>query len=334
MASDEAVSWSVFLHIHRLHPEADHDFATFLNDLRPESLESFETFSNSDIGAESFLALNYHRESLKELKINGIKADAIPAISLMKGCTNLTTLMLAESGRATQNLEKDHNDVFLETIAWLIQCKGLKSISIDKMLSASALLAPVLLDHSIKLTSLELDGYSMCESRNFHQALASQVSLQSLWLNGEPSESPRDNDILVNSLIKLENLTDLRLRYIADAFTSQHIRRLAQRLPKLETLWTHGWAITDVVWRDLASLHHLRKLEFNAITRFTANGILSFIRELGPGNQGLELGITKSDEDFDLSEEEQTTIRETLKLQVDGHFDFALARGKCCSIAF
>lgn len=311
----------------RQHADADNHFATFLNDLRPQSLESLETFSSSNIGVESFLALNCHRESLKELKLNGIKAEAMPAISMMKECTHLTTLLIAETGRATQDLEKDHRDVFLETIAWLTQCKGLRAISMDKMLSAPALLAPVLLDHSIKLTSLELDGYSMCESRDFHQALASQMSLRSLWLNGEASDVGFDNDILVDSLTKLENLTDLRLRYISESFTSQHIRLLAQRLPRLETLWTHGWAITDVIWRDMTTLKNLRKLEFNAITRFSANGILSFVLELGPGNRGFELGIVKSDEDFDLSEEEQATIRETLKSQVDGRFDFALVRG-------
>lgn len=246
---------------------------------------------------------------------------------------------MAENGRATQNLEKRHNDIFLETVAWLTECKSLTAISINNMLSAPAFLTPVLLENGIRLTSLELDGYShqhesgheseylMSESRDFHQALSNQTSLQTLWLNGNSSDLGLDVDILVDSLSKLENLTDLRLRFISDYFLNRHIIKLAQNLPKLETWWTHGWAITDVIWSDIASLQHLRRLDFNANTRFTANRILNFIMELGSGNQGLELGINKSDMDFDLSEEEQSAIREALKSQVDGHFDFSLVRG-------
>lgn len=325
----------ISLSTYRQHADADHQFATLLNDIRPQSLELFEMFSSSQIGAESFLALNCHRESLKELKLNDIKAEAIPAISMMRGCTSLTCLMMAENERATQDLEKSH---FLETVAWLTQCKDLKTISISKMLSAPALLTPILLENNIRLTSLELDcyearegygsGYLMSKSRDFHQALACQTTLQSLWLNGESSDLGLDVDILVDSISKLENLTDLRLRFISDYFSNQHIRHLAKSLPKLETWWTHGWAVTDAIWRDIKPLKHLRRLDFNANTRFTANGILNLIMELGPGNHGFELSINKADMDFDLSEEEQTMIREALKSQVDGRFDFALVRGK------
>jgi hypothetical protein len=298
--------------------------------LRPQSLESFEIFSTSQIGAESFLALNCHRETLTELKLMGIKADAMSALSMLKGCTNLTSLFLAENGVATQDLEKRHNDIFLETIAWLCQCKGLKSISIDKMLNAPGLLTPVLLENNIKLTRLELEGYQMWDSRNFHQALAHQTSLQSLWLKGESNELGQDGqdvEIFVDSLSSLENLTDLRLRDISDAFLDKHLRKLAQSLPKLETWWTSGWGITDAIWSDMASLKSLRRLELSAVTRFTAQGIVDFIFNLVPGNQGLVLSIMMSDTDYDLTEDEQSMIRETIASQVNGRFDFTLIRG-------
>lgn len=308
--------------------EADQQFATFLNELRPNTLESFEIISSSQIGAESFLALNCHRETLSELKLVGIKADAIQAISMLKGCTNLTSLSLAENGIATQDLEKRHNDIFLEIIAWLRECKTLQTISMTKMLSATGLLTPVLLENSINLTKLELEGYLMSESGDFHRALAAQTSLQALWLKGESSDLGTDVDILVDSLSKLENLVDLRLREISDYFLDNHLVKLAQCLKKLETWWTSGYGITDAVWSGFASLHELKDLNLSAVTRFTADGIMGFVLGLGTGNSGLVLNVAMGDEDFQLSEDEQLLIRETISSQVGGRFDFMYFRGK------
>ena len=310
------------------HPNADHHFATFLNDIRPNSLESFEIISTSQIGAESFLALNCHRETLRELKLVGLKAEAIPAISMLKGCTRLVSLSLAENGVATQDLEKRHNDIFLETVAWLRDCAGLQTISMTKMLSATGLLTPILLENNIHLTKLELEGYLMSESGDFHRALASQPSLQALWLKGESSDPGSDVDIFVESLSKLENLTDLRLREISDYFSDKHICKLAQRLLKLETWWTSGYGITDAIWNDVVGLHDLRDLNLSAVTRFTLDGIMTFVLSLGPGNQGLILNVTMGDEDYGLSDEEQSLIKDAINSQVGGRFDFMYFRGK------
>jgi len=309
------------------HSDADQQFATFLNDLRPNSLESFEIISTSQVGVESFLALNCHRATLSELKLAGIKADAMPSISMLKECTNLISLSLAENGVGTQDLEKRHNDIFLETIAWLCECHMLQTISMTKMLSATGLLTPVLLKNNIRLTKLELEGYLMSESSDFHCALASQTSLQALWLKGESSDLGSDVDILVDSLSKLENLTDLRLREISDYFLDSHISKLAQCLRRLETWWTSGYGITDAIWSDVASLHDLRDLSLSAVTRFTSDGIMGFVLSLGPGNSGLILNVTMADEDFQMSEDEQLLIRETISSKVGGRFDFMYFRG-------
>ena len=291
-------------------------------------MESFEIFSVSQIGAESFLALNYHRETLTELKLNGIKAESLSALSMLKGCTNLTSLLLSENGVATQDLEKRHYDIFLEIIAWLCQCKGLLTISLYNFLSAPALLTPVLLESSIHLTRLALEGYVMSESRDFHRAISQQTSLQDLWLKGESSDNPEDVDFLVESLSKLENITDMRLQEVSEFFLDKHFCTLAKSLQKLEVWESSGYAITDAIWNDMASIKPLRRLEFNALTRFTSKGIMDFILSLGSGNNGLLLNIAMQDVDFNLTDEEQSMVKETMTSTVDGRFEYMLFRGR------
>lgn len=282
----------------------------------------------SQIGAESFLALNCHRETLTELKLNGVKAESIPALSMLRGCTNLTSLLLSENGVATQDLEKRHNDIFLEVVTWLCQCKRLRTISLYNLLSAPALLTPVLLENNIHLTKLALEGYSMSESRDFHRALSQQTSLQDLWLKGESSDNLEDVDLLVESLSKLENLTDMRLQDVSDYFLDKHFCTLATSLQKLEVWESSGYAISDDIWSDMASMKSLRRLEFNGQTRFTSFGIMDFILNLGPGSNGLLLNIAMQDVDYNLTDEEQSMIKETIASKVDGRFDFMLFRGK------
>jgi len=309
---------------------ADRHFATFLEEIRPQSLESLEIFGYSDIGAESFLALNGHHESLTELKLNSIKLESMPHISKLKECTNITTLLLTESPALLTDLENMYNDVFLETVSWLTGCKDLRNVTITGSFSGPTLLKPVLLDNQIHLTHLKLAGYAMRPNLVFHEALAHQTSLQSLSLKGEAEDygTGTGNTALATSISQLADLKELDLKDISDYFTDMHICKLARNLPKLEIWWTSGCGITDAIWHDVASLKTLRRLELSAQTNFTSEGILGFINELGSGNQGFLLAITMADMDSDLSEEEQSLIQERITDKVQGRFDFTLMRGK------
>ena len=84
----------------------------------------------------------------------------------------------------------------------------------------------------------------------------------------------------------------------------------------------------------MTSLHDLRDLNLSAVTRFTADEIMRFVSSLGPGNQGFVLGVTMEDADFQVSDEEQSMIRDRIGLQVGGRFEFMYNRGedpKLCS---
>ena len=308
----------------RMDPDTDHSMADFLTSIRPHSLESLDIISHSEMGAESFAALNSHSESLIELRLNNIRPEAVSTLSLMKGCTSLTSLLISERNAHT-DLEKENHSVFLDVVDWLKNCKNLNSITFHKMLSASAILTPVLLDNSIRLVKLELEGRL---SRNFLKALAHQDSLESVWLRGDGEEFiGEDIAVVVESLINLTNLKDLRLRDMSDFFRNEHLCTIARHLLNLEELWTSGYGITDAIWPDVALLKSLRRLEVNAWSSFTADGLFGYINQLGSGNSRMILGINMADPETSLSEVDHALVREALASQVEGKFDYILARG-------
>ncbi|KAL9025333.1 MAG: hypothetical protein Q9196_005824 [Gyalolechia fulgens] len=309
------------------HPEADAKFADFLNEINPHTLESLEIFSYIAIGAESLLALSCHRESLTELKLGHVNGAAMLSLNLLAGCTNLTTLLLTDGTNRAVHLKNDHIDVFLETIEWLRSCKKLRSLTIRDIRGGQHLITPMLLENDIHLVTLELKGYVMADAQDFHQALANQPSLQELQLQGDTDEAGDGVAVLVESLCQLTNLIDLRLQDISDYFTDEVIGRLARSLPKLEGWWTSGWGVTDAIWRDVARLNSLKRLDMAALSRFTADGIVDFIFSLGPGNKGLVLAIMMADVDCDLTEEQHNMIRQAIAARVDGRFEFQLQRG-------
>ena len=306
---------------------ADIECASFLSGIRPQTLQSFQVFGTTAIGASSFPALNLHSDTLKTLKVVAIGPNEMQHLSKFKDCTNIEKLKISENHRGTQDLEHRQNDVFEEMVEWLCQCKALITVSLVNFISGPALLTPFLRTHDTKLTSLELDHVQLSESSKFHSALSLQKQLKSLSMGGEESESVRDNDALVESLSKLVQLTNLRLTQVSASFTEHHIRTLAQNLPNLETFETWGFHITDGIWPDIAKLARLKTLDLNADTRFTTNGILDFVYSLGSGNHGFTLNVMMQDTDHDISEKEQEFIRNALASQLEGKFFFLLVRG-------
>ena len=310
-------------------PDADATLATFFNDIRPQSLESLGIHSGSNIASLSFQALSKHCETLTDLTLKSLSAEAMQSLSLLKECRKLTTLSLAESISSTTDLEHRHNDIFLEVVEWLRGCTNLRSVQLSHFYSGPALLEPVLREKTVHIQELELDGYVMTPAKSFHRALAQHTSLRSLCLKGEGDDYGLEGyNILVDSLCQLENLTDLRLKDIADYFTDEHVCKLARYLPKLEVLVTGGWGITDEVFKELRLLSSLKMLQFNAITKFTAQGLMEFVLALGPGNMGFALSVLMSDMEHDLEPHERQLVIETLETQVKGRFEFMTMRGK------
>jgi len=311
-----------------LSPDADEVFAAFLNDLKQDTLGYFEMISYNNIGRLSFEALGRHK-SLRELNLGNLSQEAVLNLNQLKGCTEVHTLKL-DDNFGTVQLEALNNDVFLEVVEWLSSCQKLRDLSLKKFFDGPALLSRVLYSPHVKLTKLSLEGYTVrhTNAQLFHSALAEQKSLESVWLKGNGEETtPGDLQIMVEGLCNLTNLRELVLKDVSDEFSEDHIMTLALSLPLLEDFWTSGDEVSTDILPVLANLKHLKNLTLYAMTKFSPDAILDFLSSLDPETQrGFNLSLMAADPDSDLSDSEQDMIREFIRANLDGRFDFVLWR--------
>lgn len=251
----------------------------------------------------------------------------MPHLSLLAGCTALEILQI-EDNLGHVVLEETQNDVFLETVDWLRRCDHLQSLSFSKFLSAATLVTPLLLEHKIRLHSLEIDAYVVKDSRQFHQALVHQKdSLEFLSLSGETDGMVRDDvDTIVDSLKQLHNVTVLDLK-LQEVFAEEHLIQIIANLKRLETLDVSGLELNDRVLEYVGNLGSLRSVNLSGISKFTADGLLEFISSLGPGNQGIRVVIDMADPDTMLMEEQVNLVREALMEKTGGTLDYIPSRG-------
>lgn len=302
---------------------SDLGVAAFLNELRPQSLKSFKTFSDHSFRPDISQALSCHGESLVELKLSVYPSGTVPNVLLLKRCTNLVSLSLVGCGPYISELVNSDEDAVSETVAWLKDCKKLQTLAFA-ILSFSLAIPPILLENSLHLTSLDYEGYGLRDTIKFYEALAKKTSLQRLYLHGDVSMNVVEADVIVESLSKLVNLTFLGLQEISESFVDRHIVQLARSLPKLEVWLTAGGKLTDAIWGGVATLKSLRRLELTALMSFTTNGVLSFIKMLGPGNKGLVLDLESVDTDCDYWEE-QWMLEKIFAKKIGGEFRFTVS---------
>jgi hypothetical protein len=306
---------------------SDHKFAKFLGALRPNSLKQLHTISDIRAGAETFLALNQHGESLEDLKLC-ISNDSAPFLNLLAGCTSLRYLRI-EDYHGQVDLEATQNDVFLEVIAWLRKCEHLQQLVFPRLQSGAAIATPILLEHNIRLTHLEMDNYTLKDHRAFHQALVhQQTTLKYLSLSGDPDGMFRDDiDILVDSLKQLHELRDLKL-LLPEILKDDHLTIILGNLKWLEDFYVNGLELNDVVLDSVADLPNLRNVTLSGISKFTTEGLLEFVSKLGVGNAGIRVTIDMADPDTMLPEESVNLVRDCLVEKTGGTLEYMALRGK------
>ncbi|GKZ31735.1 hypothetical protein AbraIFM66950_000500 [Aspergillus brasiliensis] len=299
------------------------DSEQFLTELRPNTLEYFEILSYSQLGPRSIRSLGLHLDSLAELKLTSLTIETIAELPSLTAAPALKVLVLTDSIPAAR--DENFFAVVTRVAEWICTCKSLQRLELRRFVDDSYLLSQVLPHEGLHLTTLSLAGYAMADSRLFHEALASQQTLENLYLRGEGSEFPPGNNILADVISRLNNLRELELKDISDGFTTDHVAYMAHTLPRLERLWISGEFFDDTTLSAFLDLPNLQSLSIHAFSNFTADGILSFISQLGPKNRGFNLAILNA-VDSTLTEEAQNVIRETLKVSVDGTFDYGLAQ--------
>jgi hypothetical protein len=312
--------------------DSDHKFSKFIGTLRPNSLKQLHTISDIRAGAETFLALNQHSESLEDLRLC-VSNNSLPQLSLLQGCTAIKYLRIEDIHGAI-DLEATENDVFLEVIAWLRKCESLQRLSFTKLQSGAAVTTPILLEHNIRLTHLEIDTYTLKEHKAFHQALVhQQSSLKYLSLSGDTDGMFRDDlDILVDSLKQLHELRDLKL-ILPEVLRDEHLITIIAKLSLLEDLYVSGLELNDVVLDSLANLSYLRSVTLSGISKFTVDALLDFVARLGAGNSGIRVTIDMADPDTMLPDESVNLIKDCLAEKTGGTFEYMALRGKFGGLA-
>jgi hypothetical protein len=332
---DELVHASIFEHCPQFKSlmiytwtseDSDHKFSKFIGGLRTNTLKQLHTIRDIRAGAETFLALNAHGESLEDLRLC-VSDDSLPHLSLLQGCTALRNLRV-EDIHGSVDLDATENDVFLEVIAWLRKCGDLQRLSFTKLQSGAAIATPVLLEHNIRLTHLEIDTYVLKDHKTFHQALVHQrSSLRYLSLSGDTEEMFGDDlDYLVDSLKQLHELRDLKL-LLPEVLRDEHLITIISKLTLLEDLYVSGLELNDIILDSLAKVPNLRSVTLSGISKFTVPGLLDFVSRLGPGNSGIRVTIDMADPDTMLPEESVDIVRDSLVEQTGGTFEYMALRG-------
>lgn len=289
-------------------------------------MRQLNTINDIRAGAESFLALNQHGKSLEDLRIC-ISVASAPYLSLLEGCTALKYLRI-EDTYGQVDLEATQNDVFLGVITWLTKCENLQQLVFPNFQSGASIATPVMLEHKIALTHVEMDNYVLKDHKAFHQALVhQQSSLRYLSLSGDTDGMFRDDlDTLVDSLKQLHQLRDLKL-LLPEVLRDEHTVTILSDLNSLEDLYVSGLELNDIVLDSVAALPNLRNVTLSGISKFTVDGLLDFVSRLGPGNSGIRLSIDMADPESLLPEESVAMVRECLVEKTGGTFEYLAFRG-------
>lgn len=246
---------------------------------------------------------------------------------MLAGCTALEEVRI-EDVHARTVLEETQNDVFLETVNWLKNCERLHRLSFVGLLSAATLVTPLLLEHKIRLRSLELDSYVLKDSRHFHQALIHQKdNLTYLSLSGDTDGMFRDDvDALVDSLKQLRQMEVLRL-LLQEMFREEHLVSIVNNLSRLEELYINGLLLTDSLLESIGKLTNLRSVVLAGISRFTFDALYQFIEQLGPGNQGIRIMIDMAEPETLIDEEKVNILKGHLRDKIGGTLEYTPWRG-------
>ena len=295
-------------------PETDNQFATFLLDLKPDSLESLAISSSSDAGLQTLQALNKHSATIRKLELGQVDQSVFYHLPELSGFTAMKEFDLSCTTTLTSSaLDSLSGEAWADISNWFKSLRGIDTLKLHGLGTTANILEGLLHDSTIRLSALEISNYNSESASKFHDAIASQsMTLRKLRLVSGEGESC-DTGVLAHAISQLRHLEELHLQNVSEFFTNTHITSIAKALPRLKTFVFSGWEISDAIWPALAKLTSLVCLEIYAFSNFTWKAIIdSFIDCLGTGNKGLRFAIMMQNPEKDLNLVEQEKIRTRL----------------------
>ena len=300
----------------RLDSSSDALLGKFIAGLPENSLRTFITISNCGISIQTCLALNTHGDSLSELQLS-FGRDQIEGLAQLQNCTSIQKLKIETDPHV--NLQTSEHDVFVEVITWLSNCSELLDIDFENFSSGPAILEAAFKNSCMSLRDLCVVRYNPKQSRNFHQALKKQRTLQTLFLSGDPDEVMvrDDNDALADALCSLTELRHLKLVGVSENLSLDNHVGILMSLERLEVFYSGGQS-NDEILPIVAAHPSLRSVTFSAFSQFSLKGLLDFVTDLSPERRKFELTISNAEPHGYLGDEEVAQVRKALFEKVGG----------------
>lgn len=313
----------------------DQNMSEFFRGLREDSLETFRVHSANEIGLETLEGLMHHSRSLRSLELSSLGNTSLPFLHILTSCQYLEELKI-EAGIPSppSTWAPTGEDPLLVVATWLKECKSLKRLGITKLAGASKLLSDVLGSPDLRLR--ELDTELIDDDEAFYSALGHQIDLESLVIrcNVEVSDpNGARHDKLLDSICSCK-----RLRYIdimpkalgmdQVQLTTEDLFLIRESLRNLEELSFDGENLTDAIFDHLAQINLLKVLYINGSSRFTYNGIKSFIEALqkAGSHRDFRLEIVKQYGDSKISDHLEAELARLMALSLNGTFNLVYFR--------
>ncbi|ORY68504.1 uncharacterized protein BCR38DRAFT_133652 [Pseudomassariella vexata] len=269
---------------------ADDDMASFLQNLRQNTLQRFELISLNDIGERTLTALNGHAESLRFLSLGSLSAQAMKSLNVLSDCTALEFLEIENALHERVDLKTYSAGYLKEVSAWVQSCQNLRGLRFSQVQDALLIIKEALNAPTLKLSILSLEGFGSQDQQDTSSAWAAlgvQENLEDLTLGGQDRTPDglviHENPPLAESICRLHNLKCLNLNqaYVRMA----DLKQFVGALPNLTELRFGGEWMDDDVLESLGSLRYLNQLSVNSISIFTWEALREFAMKLDPVHQ-------------------------------------------------
>jgi hypothetical protein len=310
-------------------PNVDHDVASFLQILRPNTLQCFEVISFNDIGEQTLTALNAHAKSLKTLTLGSLSGEVMSSLNTLPACTALESLSL-ESQRHSPCDLAGNEKILKEITAWIGACKNLRKLSLTNIRDSLLMIVDVLSSPDVRLHTLDFQGFSSQGEEidaAAWTALGQQGDLEDLTIGGLDGMPDalivHETPALADSICELGNLKMLDLRRAS--VRAIELRKMVTALPQLTNLDFGGDWIDDLILESIGTLKHLKGLLVNALSVFTFDGLQAFAKRLDPElHKGIVVEINNQIGDWKFSADEEAWLVEFFSNELGGRIDIGV----------